>query len=324
MMASPRNTFTDSLHKLGKEDPNLVVLVGDISHFRLQAFAKDCPGRYYNVGICEPTIVNMAAGLSKMGLHPVVHTISPFIVERSFEQLKLDFCYQDLGGNIVTVGSAFDYANLGCTHHCYSDFALLKTLPNAHLFYPATQQEFDSLLRQVYDKHQLNYFRIPMYGHDHVFSKSEIVAGKAIRVQEGEDLTLIAVGSQLRSALEAIEPLKKSGVSVELIYVHTIKPFDAAAVKLSLLKTRRGLVIEEHGIYGGVFDEVLRAVKDLEGARISSIAIPNKFLRDYGTYEDHCRALGLSAEGIIRKVTMESRINDKGIGPRANGLGLRA
>src|SRR3989338_8781678 len=127
-MTSLRDTFTNTLHQVGKEDPNLVVLVGDISHFRLLNFAKDCPGQYYNIGICEPTIVNIAAGLSKVGFHPVVHTISPFIVERSFEQLKLDFGYQKLGGNIVTVGSAFDYSSLGCTHHCYNDFALIKTL----------------------------------------------------------------------------------------------------------------------------------------------------------------------------------------------------
>ena len=135
-MPSLRDTFCDVLHSVGREDPNLVVLVGDISHFRLQPFAQDCPGRYYNIGICEPTIVNMAAGLAKVGLFPVVHTISPFIVERSFEQLKLDFCYQGLGGNIVTVGSAFDYSSLGCTHHCYSDFALLKTLPDPLLTRP--------------------------------------------------------------------------------------------------------------------------------------------------------------------------------------------
>ena len=199
-MSTLRNTFADVLHKIGLEDPNLVVLVGDISHFRLQPFAKDCPGRYYNIGICEPAIVNMAAGLSKVGLFPVVHTISPFIVERSFEQLKLDFGYQDLGGNIVTVGSAFDYSQLGCTHHCYSDFGLLKTLPNTHLFYPATTGEFDILFRQSYNRRQLNYFRIPMHGHEMDFPTENIVCGKIIRILEGEDLSLIAVGSQLQTA----------------------------------------------------------------------------------------------------------------------------
>ena len=102
---------------VGANDPNLVVLVGDINHGILQPFAAACPGRFYNVGILEPTIMSMAAGLARIGLLPVVHTIAPFLIERSFEQIKHDFCYHGLHGNLITVGSAFDYAVLGCTHH---------------------------------------------------------------------------------------------------------------------------------------------------------------------------------------------------------------
>ena len=87
---SIRQEFADTMLEVGKENPNLVVMVGDISHSILKPFAKSCPSRYYNVGICEPSIVNMAAGLSKLNLIPVVHTIAPFIVERSYEQIKLD------------------------------------------------------------------------------------------------------------------------------------------------------------------------------------------------------------------------------------------
>ncbi len=153
-----RQQFVDTMINIGKTDSNLVVLVGDISHFIFQSFAKACPGRYYNVGICEPTIISMAAGLAKTGLYPVAHTIAPFIIERSFEQLKLDFCYQQLGGSIVTVGSVFDYSNLGCTHHCYGDFALLKTLQNTEIIYPACPNEFDTLFRQTYKNNNLTLF----------------------------------------------------------------------------------------------------------------------------------------------------------------------
>lgn len=99
-----RQEFADTMLEVGQVDAKLVVLIGDISHGILQPFAKACPGRFYNIGICESTIVNMAAGLAKVGLYPVVHTIAPFIVERSFEQIKLDFGYQHLGVNLVTVG----------------------------------------------------------------------------------------------------------------------------------------------------------------------------------------------------------------------------
>ena len=299
-----RNSFTEVLHKIGKEDPKLVVLVGDISHYRMLAFNKDCPGRYFNVGICEPTIVNMAAGISKSGLFPVVHTISPFIVERSFEQIKLDFCYQGFGGNIMTAGSAFDYAYLGCTHHCYSDFALLKTLPNTQLLYPASDSEFEKLFRQTYRNSQLTFSRLPSSEHGFKFYPDEIEFGKGIKMQEGKDLTIIAVGTQLKSALEAIPELKTMGVSVELIYLHTVKPIDSDLIYASLKKTSRCLVIEEHGVYGGVYDDVLRLSTGL-AVQYASIAIPNQFIREYGTYELHCQRLGLTKEGVINKVKQE-------------------
>ncbi len=304
-MSNLRNDFPKVVHEVGLRDPNLVVLVGDISHYRLQGFAKDCPGRYYNIGICEPTIVNMAAGLSKIGFYPVVHTIAPFIVERSFEQIKIDFCYQKLGGNIITVGSAFDYAYLGCTHHCYNDFALLSTLPNVELVYPASYEELDLLFGQTYNNEFLTYFRAPMYGHEVSFKPSDITIGKAIQVQEGEDLTLVAVGTQLKSAKEAADALKEQGISVDLIYIHTVKPLDAQTIKKSLKKTKKCLVIEEHGIFGGVYDAVLRISQELDEIKCFSISIPNDFIRDYGTYQDFCLKLGFCQGGVLKKIKEE-------------------
>ena len=149
-----RSAFADTMLEVGVSDPELVVLVGDISHFILQPFAEACRGRYYNVGICEQTIVSMASGLAHTGFKPVVHTISPFIIERAFEQIKLDFCYQELGGNLITVGSAFDYTTLGCSHYCYDDFALIKSLPKSQIVYPAMPNEFKKLFNpkaKIYD-----------------------------------------------------------------------------------------------------------------------------------------------------------------------------
>ena len=176
-----RQQFADTLLDIGQKDPRLAVLIGDISHFILQPFAKACPGRFYNVGICEPTIISMAAGLAKTGLVPVVHTIAPFIMERSYEQIKLDFCYQGLAGNILTVGSAFDYANLGVTHHCYNDFALMKALPNTQVIYPASPVEFEVLFRQTYDNDQVTLFRVPEHQHGQVIDPAALKVGKEAR-----------------------------------------------------------------------------------------------------------------------------------------------
>jgi transketolase len=128
-----RNQFARTLEDVGASDEKLVVLLGDISVFLLRGFQERFPERFYNLGICEQTIISMAAGLSAIGFYPVVHTITPFAVERCYEQIKIDLCYQKLGANIVSVGSAFDYAALGCSHHCYEDFALLRPLPDMQI-----------------------------------------------------------------------------------------------------------------------------------------------------------------------------------------------
>lgn len=302
---SVRQEFADTMLEVGLEDPALVVLVGDISHFILQPFAKACPGRYYNVGICEPTIVSMAAGLANVGLYPVVHTIAPFIVERSFEQIKLDFCYQRLGGNLVTVGSAFDYANLGCTHHCYGDFALLKTLPGAQIVYPASCVEFRTLFRQAYRNGALTLFRIPAHQHGQAFAAADLRFGEAIRVAEGGDLTIVATGPQLRNALAARDALAQMGWDPEIVYVHTIRPLDAELIRASAAKTGRVLVVEEHMQSGGLGDDVLRATRDMAGVRVASLAIPDAFVTEYGSYDEHCQRLGLTREGIVARVAAE-------------------
>lgn len=304
-MRSMRQEFADTMLAVGRKDPNLVVLIGDISHFILQPFAKECPGRFYNVGICEQTIVSMAAGLAKVGFFPVVHTISPFIVERAFEQIKLDFGYQRLGVNLVTVGSAFDYAALGCTHHCYGDFALLKGVEGIQIIYPASPIEFNLLFKETYANGYPTYFRLPEYQHGVNFTKKLISFGKGIKVRKGRSITIIALGPQLKTALNASSEIKKLGLDPEIIYLHTIKPLDDKMIIESLKKTKRCLVIEEHGMYGGVFDDVLRVGKNLSGVKYAAINTGDKFIHAYGTYGEYCQYLGFSVKGIIAKIKKE-------------------
>jgi len=302
-----RQQFADTLLQVGREDPRLVVLVGDISHFILQPFAQACPGRYYNVGICEPTILSMAAGLAKTGFSPVVHTIAPFLVERSFEQIKLDFCYQRLGGTLITVGSAFDYSNLGCTHHCYDDFALLKSLPNTQIVYPASAEEFDGLFRQTYRSGKVTLVRLPSQAHGQAFRQEEIRFGSGVKLTDGSNLTLIATGPHLRNALAARETLGDMGWQTEILYLHTIHPIDTELIRASVRKTRQVLVVEEHVWTGGVGSDVLRVTRDIPRVRHAFLHLPETFVREYGTYEEHCERLGLSRNGIVKKVETEFR-----------------
>lgn len=298
-----RQEFADTMLEVGTRDEELVVVVGDISHGILQSFAKACPERYFNIGILEPTMMSLGAGMAKVGLKPVLHTIAPFIIERSFEQIKLDFCYHQLGGNIISVGSAFDYSNLGCTHHCYSDFALLKTLPNTEVLYPASALEFNALFKQTYRNDKVTYFRLPGRMHSLKFNKDDISLGKGILVEKGDDLSVVATGPHLDTAMEIRQKLAAEGKSAEIIYIHTVRPLDEELIVQSVAKTGNVIVIEEHMRSGGLGDDVLRAISALPETRFYSASIPDRFVTGYGTYDELLESVGLTCDQIIEKLS---------------------
>jgi transketolase len=155
-----RKQFPKTVETLMSQNERLVVLLGDIGVFGFRNIFSDYPDRIYNIGILEQSTIGVAAGLALEGMIPVVHTIAPFIVERSLEQLKLDFGYQQLGGNFVSVGASYDYAALGCTHHCPADVSILKSIPEMEIVLPGTAEEFDCLFNQVYDDGRPTYFRL--------------------------------------------------------------------------------------------------------------------------------------------------------------------
>jgi transketolase len=296
-----REEFADTMLEVGANDSRLVVMVGDISHGILQPFANACPERYYNIGICEPTIVNMAAGLNKTGLIPVVHTIAPFITERSYEQIKLDFGYQNLSVNIVSVGGAFDYAQLGCSHHCYTDVSLISHLKRGVVILPGSPIEFNKLFKETYTNGLINYFRLPDNPHGVEFENTDIQFGRGICVREGSDATIAVIGSQLRNALKAADQLAARGVSAEVLYFHTIKPFDFEMVRASVAKTQRLLTVEELSSHDGIYNLCLRACLGLNDINMAQIAIED-FVHGYGTYEELCARIGMSPDGIANAV----------------------
>jgi len=296
-MINIRQQFAKTVLELGQKDDRLTVLLGDIGHFNMIPFDKACPGRFYNIGICEPTIISMAAGLSKVGLIPVAHTINPFIVERSFEQLKLDFVYQKLSGNIITVGSLFDYSKLGCTHHCYGDFALLKTLYDVEILYPATNNELDLLFKQTYDNNKLTFFRIPEASHEVDFDNIEI--GKAIKVSNGDNLTIVVTGPQLKNTIKIKEELEKKDISIDIIYIHTIRPLDKDAIFKSCSKTKKVLVIEDHGENGGLGEDVLKLIYTINDIKFEHACVKDGFIHDYGTCDDLLKVANLDYQSIL-------------------------
>jgi transketolase len=303
-MKNIRLEFANTMLEVGQKNPDLIVLVSDISHGILKTFAQKCPGQFYNVGICEQSVVNMAAGLSKINLIPVVHTIAPFIVERSYEQIKLDFGYQRLGVNIITVGGSFDYSQLGCSHHCYADVSLMSHFARSSIFIPGTPKEFNLLFKENYNNGRINYFRISNSTHDIDVDENVLKSSKGILIKKGTDVTIVTIGPQLQTAIKASEKLlKEKSISAEIIYFPTLKPFDYDLVRTSVKKTKKLISFEELSAHDGLFNLCIKSTIGIKDILVDQIAIKD-FIHEYGSFEDLCTFSGLTVENLYKKVIL--------------------
>lgn len=275
------------------QDERLVLLLGDIGVYGFRRAFEEYPGRVYNIGILEQSTVSMAAGLAKTGLIPVLHTIAPFLVERSLEQIKVDLCYQELGGNIVTVGASYDYAALGCTHHCPGDVGILSNVPGMEIILPGTGTEFDTLFRETYGNGRPTYFRLTE--RENPLSQP-VEFGKATVVREGAGATVVAVGPMLGPVLEATR-----GIDVTVLYYTTLNPFDYATLK-TYGSTGKILLCEPY--YQGVLSgKICRAFYPRPIA-LDVVGVPHRFLTEYGRAEDHDLLTGLNPGHIRSRVEM--------------------
>ena len=173
--------------------------------------------------------INLAAGLRKVGLIPFVHTIAPFLIQRSYEQIKLDFGYQKLNINLISVGSSFDYSKLGCSHHCYEDVANLKHFKKSRIFIPGSSKELNKMLMKKYQKNNINYFRLSEY-QKNFYSWKWIYCRK-------RNLTIVTLGHSLDITLKASKNLKEN-IDVEIIYFNQIN-LVMKNVKISVKKTKK-------------------------------------------------------------------------------------
>lgn len=201
-----RNQFVRSTLKILDSDPSSVLLLGDIGVFGFrEAFARH-PDRVYNTGILEQATIGMAAGMALAGMNPLVHTIAPFLVERAYEQLKIDFGYQKLRGTFVSVGGSYDYSGLGCTHHCPGDVNLIENIDGFSIFVPGHPKELESIFVQTSGWNASRYIRLSETSNktpQHV----DMFRPTLIRRSRDNGPTVIAVGPCLDMVLEAAEEL---------------------------------------------------------------------------------------------------------------------
>jgi transketolase len=285
-----RKQFVKTLQEILYKDETSVLLLGDIGVFGFRNELKNLSDRIYNIGILEQATVSVAAGLAKSGMNTFVHTIAPFIVERALEQLKIDFGYQNLNGNFISVGASYDYASLGCTHHCPGDIIALSSIPNMELVVPGNSEEFDALLKQSYNNKKPTYFRLSEYENTKTFNKE---FGKAVLVKKGKLATVVCYGNLLDNVLKATENL-----DVSVLYYNTIFPFD----KETLLENfNKNIIICEPFYEGSTNYFINKSLKE-KHYKLENIGIPREFLKNYGKKEEHDDYLKLNVAGIQQRI----------------------
>jgi len=284
---SMRSQLVQTVSRLLAADERVVVLLGDIGVFGFRHAFRDFPDRVYNIGILEQATVSVAAGLAKTGLIPVIHTIAPFLTERCLEQIKDDFGYQGLGGNFVTVGASYDYAALGCTHHCPGDVQVVTSIPGFEVMLPGSAGEFDHLFTQAYASGRPSYFRLSETENP---VTTEASFGKASVITEGKAATVVAIGPILAPVLKAVE-----GFDVTVLYYATVSPFDDQTLRAHA-RSRKVLLCEPY-YRGGLAASITDALWP-EPVLLRSVGVPRQFLTNYGTVGDHDAAIALDPKGI--------------------------
>ncbi len=294
MFDSMRDRMGKVVGELIETDPQTAVILADIStNYFTEAFKK-YPERVINLGIMEQTMVSLASGFALEGFHPIMHSITPFVTERPFEQIKDDFCYQGLGGTIISIGASYDYGTDGMTHHGAGDVPILKTLPRMQVCVPGTPDEFETLLRQTYNSGAPTYIRTSIQQNQ---VSRPIRFGQLHVERKGQDGVVVAVGPMLERTLAAVDEM-----DLTVLYATTIVPFDAETLQRAVANASPNVILVEPYYEGGLAQDVAHALQSTP-TRIKTIGVPRRVLDKYGPPEQHDEELGLTVEGIRRRIS---------------------
>ncbi|MGH2407754.1 MAG: transketolase family protein [Candidatus Limnocylindrales bacterium] len=295
--ATMRAQMGTTVQALMDTDPKLAVVLADISSGYFAGAIAAHPLRMVEVGIMEQAAVSVAAGMALEGFVPVVHSITPFVVERPFEQIKDDFCYQRLGGNFISTGASYDYGTDGFTHYGMADVPILRTLPGMEIVVPGTAGEFDALFRAAYADGAPTYFRLATQQNA---ADRPVRFGKIDVVRRGSRACIIAVGPMLDRVLEAVKDLH-----VTVLYCTTVAPFDAEALRVETIggpmAPGASVVLVEPYQEGTLVPEIVAALRP-HPVRLEAIGVPRRILSNYGSTEEHDAEVGLTAAGIRARI----------------------
>ncbi|MFJ4669166.1 transketolase family protein [Kitasatospora purpeofusca] len=292
-MDTMRDRFIEVTSGLLDEDPRLALVLADISAAGFQQAAGRHPDRLVNVGIREQLLIGAAAGLALTGMRPIAHTFASFLIERPFEQVKLDLNHQGVGAVLVSAAGSYDWPAGGRTHMAPGDVALLDTLPDWTVHVPGHPDEAERLLRHaVADGDRKVYVRLSAHQNEQTV---KVEPGRFTVVREGIRGAVVAVGPMLDAVLAAT-----ANLDVTVLYAATVRPFDGAALRAATQR-RADVVLVEPYLAGTSANAAHEALAD-RPHRLLALGVPQAEHRQYGSIPEHLAAYGLDAHGLRERI----------------------
>ena len=268
-----RSGFGAGLTELGQKNENVVALCADlIGSLKMDDFKANHPERFFQIGIAEANMIGIAAGLTIGGKIPFTGTFANFSTGRVYDQIRQSVAYSDKNVKICASHAGLTLGEDGATHQILEDIGLMKMLPGMTVINTCDYNQTKAATIAIADHHGPVYLR---FGRPSVANftpeNGEFVIGKAIMLNEGTDVTIVATGHLVWEALIAAEKLEAQGISAEVINIHTIKPLDEEAILNSVAKTGCVVTAEEHNILGGLGESVSRTL-------VSNTPVPQEFV----------------------------------------------
>ena len=298
-MISMRLAYGKALVELGKTHPDVVVLSADVSNSdHSYMFEEVYPDRFFNVGIAEQSLVDVAAGLAYSGKIPFANTFSFLFATRALEMVRTHLCFGKANVKMMGAYSGLSDSFDGPTHHSITDLAIMRSLPNMTIVVPGDPVGLAKLLPKVADWDGPVFFRLSRNEVPVLFDETyEPKIGKAVTLREGKDVAIIAAGVPLDRCLKAVDVLSKEGIGARLVEMHTIKPIDSQAVLAAAEETGALVTVEEHSVIGGLGGAVAETVTDGCPVPVRRVGIGDRFA-ETGPYNDLLDKYGLSIEDI--------------------------
>lgn len=294
-----RDSYGNALKELGASAANLVVLDADLAGAtKTSVFQKAYPDRHFDCGIAEANMINVAAGLSTMGLVPFAATFAMFAAGRAYEQVRNTIGYPHLNVKIGATHGGISVGEDGASHQCCEDFALMRTIPGMTVMCPADDVEARQMVKAAYEMEGPVYMRFgraatPVF-HDEGY---QFQIGKGETLQDGTDIAIIATGIMVPEAIEAGKALAEAGISARVINMATIKPLDEELILKAARECGKIVTVEEHSVIGGLGEAVCSVLAENCPVPVKRIGVNDEFGHS-GPAAALLKAFGLCADNI--------------------------